>query len=193
MHLLRTSPLVEELARGAVSAEDRAKYLLASFLVFNVVYYSGLAIGGAPPWSVPAIIEAVAVMLLNIVGVVRTFDASGGKSNRDFVAEFTCLYVPVSVTTVAAVWGGYWALRLGFHESLMALSESDIQFAVNLGALGTDLFGFLTFVANVGVLAVTYYRLVGLLKKVAEQKVPPNPSIERTATGKPVSAAHVER
>jgi hypothetical protein len=170
MHLLRTAPLVKALGRRAVSAEERASYLLASFLAFNVIYYSGLAIGTADPWSVPSLIEAAAIILINIVGVVKTFDASGGKSNDDYVAEFTCLYVPVAITTYVVVWGLYWLLRFGFHESLLALSQTHFQFAVNLGRLGTDLFGFLTFFANVAALFITYARLTRLLAYVQQAK-----------------------
>ncbi len=170
MHLLRTAHLVTQLSLRTVLSEDRAKYLLASFLVFNVVYYSGLAVGTAAPWSMPSVIEGVTIVLINILGIVKGFDASGGKDNPDFVVEFTCLYVPVSITTVGAVWGGYWTLRLGFHESILALAQSDFQFARNLAALGVDLFGFLAFLANVFVPAVTYYRLCKLLSEIREKK-----------------------
>lgn len=170
MHFFRTAPLVESLGRRAVSAEERAKYLLASFLAFNVIYYSGLAIGTDVPWSVSSAIEAVAIIGINIVGVVKTFDASGGKENPDYVAEFTCLYVPVVVTTYGVVWGVYWLLRWAFHESILAFSQSHFQFAVNLGRIGTDLFGFLTFFANVASLFITYTRLAGLLARVRKAK-----------------------
>jgi hypothetical protein len=170
MHLLRTAPLVEALGRRAVSAEERAKYLLASFLAFNVIYYSGLAIGTAEPWSIPSTIEAVTIILVNVVGVVKTFDASGGKNNPDYVAEFTCLYVPVAISTYVSVWALYWLLRWSFHESLLAVSQSHFQFAVNLGRIGTDLFGFLTFFANVAALFITYVRLNRLLARVQEVK-----------------------
>jgi hypothetical protein len=177
MHLLRTAHLVTQLSLRAVPNEDKAKYLLASFLVFNVVYYSGLAVSTAAPWSMPGVIEAVAIMVINILGVVKAFDASGGKNNPDFVVEFTCLYVPVSITTVAAVWGGYWAISLGFHESILALAQSDLQFAKNLAALGTDLIGFLTLLANVCVPAITYYRICKLLSQVSDKKlISPNPT-----------------
>lgn len=101
---------------------------------------------------------------------MKTFDASGGKSNPDYVAEFTCLYVPVSITTYAVVWGVYWFLRWAFHESLLAFSQSHFQFAVNLGRIGTDLFGFLTFFANVAALFICYWRLGRLLSRVHEAK-----------------------
>lgn len=170
MHLFRTAPLVEQLGRRAVSAEERAKYLLAGFLVFNFAYYSGYVIGTAPPWTVPGTIEAIAVILINIMGIVKTFDASGGRDNPDFVVEFTCLYVPVSVTTLLGVWGTYWFLRTAFRESIMALSESHFQFAVNLSSIDTNLFGFLTFAATIGVLIITYSRIAGLLVRVQEAK-----------------------
>jgi hypothetical protein len=170
MHLLRTAPLVEALGRRAVTAEERAKYLLASFLAFNLIYYSGLAIGSDVPWSAPSVIEGVAVVGLNIFGIANTYEASGGRDNPDYVAEFTCLYVPVSITTFGVVWGVYWILRWAFHESILAFSESHVQFAVNLSRIGTDLFGFLTFFANVVCLFIAYWRMSRLLRRVREAK-----------------------
>jgi hypothetical protein len=166
MHLFRTRPLVEALASGSLSAEQRAYYLLASFLVFNLAYYSGFVASGTTPWTPPYIAEALAVVLINIVGVVKTFDASGGKENKQYVTEFTCLYVPVSVTTMLVFWGGYWLLRVAFHESIMALAQSNLQFAINMSNLGFDGFALLAFAASVGSLAVTYIRLVKLLSQV---------------------------
>jgi hypothetical protein len=166
MHFLRTRPLVDALARGAVSAEERAKYLLASFVAFNLIYYSGLGVGTDQVWTAPSLVEAATIIFINVVGVVKTFDASGGKDNPDFVAEFTCLYVPVGITSYVAVWSVYWAVRWLFHESILALSQSHFQFAWNLSRLGTDLFGFLTFMANVLALFVTYVRLTRLLERV---------------------------
>ena len=170
MQLLRTKPVVEALIADSVSAEERAKYLLASFLVFNAAYYSGLVVAGAELWTPLSLMEAAVVVALNIVGVVKTFDAAGGKTNTDFIAQFTCLYVPVSVTTLVAVWGVYWLMRMSFTPTLVELSRSNMQFALNLASLGTDLLGFLAFVANVGVLAITYGRLHKLLARVREAR-----------------------
>ncbi len=166
MHLLRTHPLVNALASGDISAEQRAYYLLASFLVFNIAYYSGFAASGTEPWTLPYIAEALAVILINIVGVVATFDASGGKSNKQYINDFTCLYVPVSITTLLAFWGVYWVLRIGFHETVMALAQSDLQFAINMSKLGFDGFALLAFAATIGSLVVTYTRLTRLLASV---------------------------
>jgi hypothetical protein len=166
MHLLRTAPLIDKLATGSLSSEQRAAYLMASFLVFTCAYYTGWVASGAPPWSIPSVAEALAIALITIVGVVKTFDAAGGDSNKNYIVDFTCLYVPVSVTTLLVVWGAYWTLAVVFRESLIALSQSHMQFVINLSRLGSDIFGFLTFLSATGVQAVIFYRLTHLLRAV---------------------------
>lgn len=166
MHLLRTTPLIDKLATGSLSGEQRAKYLMASFLVFTCAYYTGWVAGGAPLWSIPSVVEALAIALITVVGIVKTFDAAGGDSNKSYIVDFTCLYVPVSITTLLGVWGAYWMIVVVFSESLNALSQSHMQFAINLSRLGSDIFGFLTFLAATGVQAVIFYRLTRLLRAV---------------------------
>jgi hypothetical protein len=166
MHLFRTRPVVIALASDAISAEQRAYYLLAGFLLWNVAFYSGLVTSGTMPWSFPYIAEFLALVVVNVFGVVATFDASGGKSNKQYVIDFTCLYVPVSITTLLGFWGVYWLLQLGFREAIMLLAQSGVQFALNMSALGFDAFSLLAFAATVGSQAVTYYRLTKLLNQV---------------------------
>jgi hypothetical protein len=170
MHLLRARPLIPVLASGALSAEQRAYYLLASFLVFNLAYYSGFVTSGSAPWTFPYIAEALAVVVINIVGVVAAFDASGGKKNKQFISDFTCLYVPVSVTTLLVFWGAYWIIHMAFHEAVMGLAQSDMQFAMNMANLGFNGFALLAFLATVGSLAVTYIRLIKLLQAVRAER-----------------------
>ncbi|CAD5374027.1 conserved membrane hypothetical protein [Rubrivivax sp. A210] len=170
MLLMRTRPLVNALAKGEISAEQRAYYLLASFLVFNLAYYSGFVASGTVPWTPPYIAEALAVILINIVGIVATFDASGGKSNKQYIIDFTCLYVPVTVTTLLAFWGVYWVLRIGFHEAIIAVAQSNMQFAINMTTLGFDGFSMLAFAATIGSLVVTYVRLTKLLALVRAER-----------------------
>lgn len=193
MHLFRTRPLIDALARRSLSAEQRAYYLLASFVVFNVAYYSGFVGSGTVPWTLPYIAESLAVVLINILGVVATFDASGGKSNDEYVIDFTCLYVPVSVTTLLAFWGGYWVLRIGFYEAVMSFADSNMQFAINMSRLGFDGFALLAFVATIGSLVVTYARLTKLLASVRAARGEAKPATERTFSGKSDNASHLKR
>jgi hypothetical protein len=166
MHFFRTQPVVTALASGSFSAEQYAYYLLAGFLLWNVASYTGLVTAGTSPWTFPYVAEFLAVVLINIVGVVTTFDAAGGKTSRQYVLDFTCLYVPVSVTTLLAFWGVYWIIQIGFRETIMIAAQSDMQFALNMSKLGFDAMSFLAFIATVGSLAVTYYRMAKLLAHV---------------------------
>jgi hypothetical protein len=170
MHLFRTAPLVKKLGAKLVSPQQRAEYLLTSFVVFTLFYYAATGVPSAGPWTAISLLEGVAVVVVTMVGVVKAFDSSGGKRNPDFVAEFSCLYVPVSITTLCAFWGVYWLVVLGFREALNSTAFLNSQFAINLSSLGFDPFTFLAFAANVGVPGVTYYRIQNLLANVRALK-----------------------
>lgn len=74
--------------------------------------------------------------------------------------------MPVTVTTVAVVWGVYWGIVFVFRESLIALSYSRFQFAINLSQIGSNLFGALTMLAELMVQSVTFYRITKLFRIV---------------------------
>jgi hypothetical protein len=169
MHLFRTTPLVTKLANDEVSNQDKAYYLVASFLMFTVAYYSGF-VSGSALWTIPSLLECVSVGVITLVGIVKAFDAAGAEDNSDFIAQFTCLYVPINITTTLVVWSLFWAITLGFRESLIAMSQSHMQFAVNLARLGADMFSFLTYLAVVAVQGITFYRMVGALAAVRAHK-----------------------
>ena len=166
MHFWRTAPLVEKLARDELTAEQRAQYLLAGLLVYVFATYSGLMAGGTVRWTPPYIAEALLYLAITTLGVVKAFDASGGSKNPRFIVDFTCLYVPVSVSTVVSVWTIYWVLRFGYDNYILALTESRFQLAINLSHLGMDVFVFLSFAAVLGVQVVTFARLVSLMAEL---------------------------
>ena len=59
LHLLRTEPLVQELARHAVSGEQQAHYVIASLLFYFLIYYSGLFAASSLPLSLPSLLEFI--------------------------------------------------------------------------------------------------------------------------------------
>ena len=170
LHLVNAKALAGELARGEVDPEAQAHYLWIGFVFFNVIYYAGLAITIAPLWSLPSFFEAVAAIAINIFGVFQSFEAAGGRANRSFLVEFTCLYVPVTITTLVAVWALYWAVRVVFHNALVGFAADGSRFALNLAQIGTDLVGFLTFAAATAGLGLGYWRMVRLLRTVQQLK-----------------------
>jgi hypothetical protein len=110
--------------------------------------------------------EGVVVILVTIVGIAKSFDASGGDGNPNFVTEFTALSFPVSVTTVPLVWAAYWAISMGLQESSVALANSNLQIAKNLFAIGSNFFGLLLFLCVVLTQAVIFYRITKLFHTV---------------------------
>ena len=166
LRLFNAKKLASELCRQEVSPETQATYLLASMLMFTALYYSGLVISTSDLWSLPSTLEAIAVAGVTVFGLAKCFEAAGGNANKSFLVDFTCLYVPVTLTTTLVVWCLYWATRLAFSQTLVALSEGHFQFARNLALLGTDFFGLLGFLATVGVQVITYSRMSAHLAAV---------------------------
>ena len=161
IHLFNAKKVARELARKEIGPKARGYYILVSFLVFTPFYYSGF-IWTNPLWSWLSIYEAFVVVAVTLIGFAKSFEAADGKNNPDFIAEFTCLYVPVSLTTILIIWSNFWALTIVFRESVISLSESHLQFAQNLSRLGSDFFGLLAFLAVVLVQVVTFYRITKL-------------------------------
>ena len=166
IHLFNSRAAARELARADLSPERQAQYLLVGLLIYLVASYSGLMIATAPLWSMASLLEAAALVLVNVLGVTQVLDAAGGPRSRRFLQDFTCLYVPVSVTSLLVIWSAYWVIRIGFVEGLLALSTSGSRFALNLAAIGTDFLGLLGFLCSVGTQVLVYYRLVRLQRLV---------------------------
>jgi hypothetical protein len=114
--------------------------------------------------------EAWFYVAIATFGVIAARDAAGGDSNRDFITEFTCLYVPVAITTLVPVWGAYWLLVWLFQDRLAEWSWSNAQFIQNLRGIGSDLFGLLTLVAHVVGNSIIYLRICKLLRQVRAAK-----------------------
>ncbi len=136
--------------------------------MYTLAYYSGLVGIGAPIWSLFSIFEGVALVAIAIFGIAQAYEAAGGRESRSFMVDFTCLSVPVSITTMLGGWAVYWVIRAGFFNLLQSLSESHFQFARNLSMIGSDLFGLLTFGAVVSIQAIVFWRMVRLLRMVRE-------------------------
>lgn len=163
IRLINARKLAEELGRGQITSRQKALYLFTSFALWLVIYATGFTVV-SPLWSWMSFVEAGASLLITILGFTYAYEAAGGDENPDFVAQFTCLSVPVGLTTVAIVWAVYWGIVLGFRESLIAISESRLQFAINLSRIGSSVMEILVTLSVITVQALTFYRLTQLLR-----------------------------
>jgi hypothetical protein len=168
LHFFSTTRLARKLSRDEVDSEQQAYYLLANSVILSIFFYSGLIPSSFPLWSLPLLLEALATIGIWIIGIAKTYEAAGGRNSRQFLVRFTCLSLPVSVTTLLLVWFTYWAVRIGLYEGLIALSNSHFQVALNLSRLGTDFLGLLGFCATVSASIITFWRLARLLAQVRE-------------------------
>lgn len=180
LRLLNAKRLAVELGRGEVRNRDKGYYMFAGFVTWLLIGVSGLT-SASPLGTWMSLIETAALIVLYLLGFSYAFDAAGGEGNSEFVMQFTCLYVPVSITTVAVVWGLYWGIAVGFRESIIAISESQFQFAVNLSRIGSSLFGALVMLAVLMVQAVTFYRITKLLEIVRAESLRAGAPAQATA------------
>ena len=165
MRLFNARKLALELAEGSVSNRAKGHYLFAGFALWLLINVTGFA-SMSPLWTWMSLVEVAALLIVTLLGLQSAYDAAGGDDNPDFVVQFTCLYVPVSITTTLFFWGIYWGVVTGFREAITAVSESRMQFAINLGRIGSSVFGALVVLTSVVVQAVTFYRVTRLLALV---------------------------
>lgn len=161
IHLFSAKRVAIELARKEIGPKARGYYMLANILLFVPLYYSGL-VWPNPLWSWLSIYEAFVVIVVTFFGFAKVFEAADGESNPDFMAEFICLCVPVSLTTIVAVWSCFWIVTIGFREFIVSLSGSNLQLAQDLWRIDSDFFGLLSFLAVALVQVVTFYRIAKL-------------------------------
>lgn len=169
IHILNAKKVADDISKNAISSKEKSYYLLGTFLVFIPFYYSGFVYSN-PLWSWLSMYEALVVAVINVVGLNKAYEAAGGESNQNFVTEFTCLYVPVSVTTISLVWLSYWVISYAFRESLIKLSSSHLEIAMKLSNIGSDLFGLLIFLASVLVPFITFYRIKKLFHVIERNR-----------------------
>jgi hypothetical protein len=116
IRLLSATKVAEDLAAGRVSAYDQALYLALGFCVWNAAYYlfiipSSVTEGPFYWWTWS--IEFFFVILLNLTGVMFCLRKCRTSPKKNFLIFFICLYLPVSLSTLAIIWGAFhliWTL-----------------------------------------------------------------------------------
>lgn len=108
LHLLRAQPLADQLASDAVPPRHQAFYLSASFVLWLLPGYLLIV---PPPnpgaWSIPLglwFYELFALAMIYIFGVLYCLSRCHVEPRRHFLLDFSCLYAPISLSTLAAVW-----------------------------------------------------------------------------------------
>lgn len=111
LHLVRATTLGNELAGHEVSSREQALYVSASFVLWLLPGYLFIMPPPNPSaWSVPLSVwfyEAFALLLIYIFGVLYCLGKCRVKPERNFLIDFSCLYTPISISTLIFVWGAF--------------------------------------------------------------------------------------
>jgi len=114
----------DDLAAGRIAAGDQSLYLTASFLIWMVPAY--LFLFPAPRSIDPEffwgiwLAELALLVLLCIVGIGYCLRNCRIEPHRNFLVDFSCLNAPISLTTLAIVWGAFHLLTAPWFAWLEA-------------------------------------------------------------------------
>ena len=110
-NLFSAMRLDERLAAGVVSPKEQAFYLLASFILWVMPGY--LLIAPAPnvsAWSIPFglwFYEVGTLVVIYVFGVSYCLARCRVEPKQNFLIDFSCLYFPISLTTLIMAWGAF--------------------------------------------------------------------------------------
>ena len=182
LHLIRSRPLGDELANDAVSARDQANYFAASFVLWLLPGYLLLV---PPPntlaWSIPMglwFYEGLALISIYYFGVLYCFAKCGVDPKRNFLIDFSCLYTPISVTTLICVWGVFHVYA-SLIPWLLTHSSFDSQPSFIEFVYSPRFFDLMRFLGVTGVTFIVLVRIGREMQRVSDLRMSANCSPSR--------------
>jgi hypothetical protein len=164
IHILSANGLVQDLAANRVTPQQQAVYLILNFCVWIVPSY--LYLFPAPTttevqsffWSA-WLIEMFLLVLICITGVNLCLRKCRVDPRKNFLVDFNCLSIPVTITTLIVIWGVFhlfttlpaWLLVQGTvaNDSLWWLPWLQ----------SSRIYDVMRLLASVGVVFITFLRI----------------------------------
>jgi hypothetical protein len=173
LHWLSAANLGAKLAAGHVSAREQAYYLAGSFVVWLLPGYLFIIPSRGPDdtaWFYGLWFYELAMMaLISVAGTLYCLDKCRVDPRRNFLVDFSCLYLPVSVTTLTVTWTIFYlllALRRPWLGLLLFVFERPPAFLSNLAS--GRFFELLAFFGIVGANFAIFYRIGRHMARVSE-------------------------
>lgn len=166
--------MAEELAGYKVEASDQAAYVAASFVAWLIPYYFFLypePYAGNEKWFWGMwAYSAFMMVVVNIFGVYKCLNACEVEPKKNFLVDFSCLYLPVSVTTLIGVWAVYYLYRYLFGLWVQGI-DPELGPPVWAQVMFTYKFHDLTrFLAEIAVPLVIFLRASAWMKIVSAKR-----------------------
>jgi hypothetical protein len=176
LHLLSARRLADKLAAGKVSPQEQASYLAISFLLWVLPgYFFVVPQHTFGAWSIPFglwFYEALALGIVSVGGTFYCLKRCHVEPQRHFLVDFSCLYAPVSLTTLVVVYGLFhiyaslvpWLLR-GMTFDM----DSPFQ-----GIYSPRSYDLLRYAAVVGTWFVIFVRIGSHLQRISNLRLDHN-------------------
>jgi hypothetical protein len=136
--------LSERLGRGEVGNREASYLLLATVLLWALVYYVPINVSN-PPWTLLSFYEGIVVAVLIVLGLAKCYDSSGGDENSKFIFDYSCLSFSINLWSYVFVWSIFQAIDYGFRTGVLKIAVEEYQFARNIASIGGSFVWLLTF------------------------------------------------
>jgi hypothetical protein len=188
LHLISAQRLGNRLSAGTVSPQEQAIYLSASFILWLLPGYFLLVPPPNPQaWSIPLglwFYELGALVLIYVIGVQYCLGRCRVEPRKNFLIDFSCLYAPISLTTLVAAWGAFhvYASLIPGWLQWVSFPEPPRFFELLYSARFFDLMRFL---ATVGATFFTLIRIGNHMERISRMRLSANPALNPDAAPSP--------
>lgn len=176
IRLISAKGVGDDLAAGRITAREQSLYLIASFLIWIVPAY--LFLFPAPRTNDPHffwlvwLIELALLILFCVVGIGYCLGKCRVDPTRHFLVDFSCLNAPISLTTLALVWGGFYILT----EPVFALLSGTFPWLASSRA-----YDAIRMFASAGAVFIVFTRIGRHMNRVSLIRESANNTVERDA------------
>jgi hypothetical protein len=175
LRLFSAKAVGDDLGAGRITAKEQSWYLTASFLIWLIPAY--LLVLPAPRTNDPqffwwlSVIELALLVLFCVAGVAFCLRSCGVDPKRHFLVDFSCLNAPISLTTLAIVWGSFYLLTEGV---VWALSATAVDQNPSHWLASPRVYDVLRMLASTGAVFLVFLRIGKHMRRVSLLRKSPN-------------------
>lgn len=161
--LINVKGVGDELAAGRITAKEQSLYLIASFLIWMIPAY--LFIFPAPRTIDPQffwglwLIELAFLILICSMGIGFCLQKCRVDPTRNFLVDFSCLNAPISLTTLAVVWGGFYLLTEFVFPLLSGMTFDQDSSPTSHWLASTRTYDVIRMLASTGAAFIVFFRI----------------------------------
>jgi hypothetical protein len=182
IRLISAKAVGDDLAADRITARDQSLYLTASFLIWLIPAY--LLLLPAPRTNDPqffwwvSLVELAFLVLFCVTGVGFCLRKCRVDPRRHFLLDFSCLNAPISLTTLAIVWGSFYLATEGVLWLLsgMTLEQNPLHWLAS-----SRVYDVLRMFASAGAVFLVFLRIGKHMNRVSLLRESANYTVERDA------------